>query len=104
MQQYATTLLTVGKNISDLKNQLLCPIQYEHIDEVPKFLADSPSETTYVTQVSNPLVTAQLLIIHFQLKGLPVILLCIYHILLSMRIKTSPRFNSQQNSHLGTHQ
>ena len=41
--------------IDDLDNHLLCPMQCcmngVHISEVPKFLAESPSETTYVIEL-----------------------------------------------------
>ena len=43
--------------ISDLANHLLCPVQCHlkgvHLNEVPKFLADTFSETTHAIQSVN---------------------------------------------------
>ena len=55
--------------INGLENHLLHPMQCHlngvNISEVPKFLADSPSETTYAIQVINTFNAAHTLIILF---------------------------------------
>ena len=59
--------------IDGLDNYLLCPMQCHlngvHIREIPKFLAESPSETTHAVELSNPFEAAHLLIIPLQLSG-----------------------------------
>ena len=40
-----------------------------HISEVPKFLPESPSETTHATELVDPFNAAHMLIILFQSSG-----------------------------------
>ena len=59
--------------IDGLDNHLLCPMQHflngVHINEVPKFLAESPSETTHTIALVDPFNAAHTLIITLQLSG-----------------------------------
>ena len=75
------------------ENHLLCPIQCYlndlHIREVPKLLADYPSETNHATQVINLLDAAHPLIIL-----LPVILMFTPQVLQHMRMRKFQRFIS----------
>ena len=61
------------KFIYGLINHLLCSMQCclngVHISEVPKFLAEAPSETTHATELAHPFDAAQLLTILLQLSG-----------------------------------
>ena len=60
-------------HIDGQENHLLCPMQChlngEHISEVPKFLAESPSETTHAIVLTDPFDTAHPCIIQLQLSG-----------------------------------
>ena len=53
-------ILTINQaiHIDGLDNHLLCPMQCQlngvHISKVPKFLAESPSETTNAIELVNP--------------------------------------------------
>ena len=59
--------------INGLEKYLLCPMQCNmngmHISELPKFLAESPSETTHVIELPNPLDAAHLLSIPLHLSS-----------------------------------
>ena len=46
-----------------------CPLNGVGISEVPKFLAESPSETTHAIELVNPFDAAHLLIIPLQLSS-----------------------------------
>ena len=54
-------------------NHALCPLQYclndVHINEVSKFLAESPSMTSHAIQLKDPFDTAHLLITPLQLSS-----------------------------------
>ena len=60
-------------HIDGLDNHQLCPTKCHlngmHIGEVPKFLSESPSETTHAIELTDPLDTAHLLIIPVQLSS-----------------------------------
>ena len=59
--------------IDGLVNHLLCPMQYHlngvQINEVPKILLETPSETTHALELVNLFDAALLLIILLQLSG-----------------------------------
>ena len=59
--------------INCLKSHLLCPIQCclngKRISEIPKFLAKSPSVTTFITQLTDTFKASHLLIILLQLSS-----------------------------------
>ena len=46
-----------------------CHLNGVHISEVPKFLAESPSETTHAIELVNPFNVAHPLIIPLHLSG-----------------------------------
>ena len=46
-----------------------CCLNVLHISEVPKFLAETPNETTHAIELVNPFNAAHLLIILLQLSG-----------------------------------
>ena len=54
-------------------NHFLCPVQCRmnglFISEVPKFLAETPYETTHTIELANPFNAAHLSIIPLQLSG-----------------------------------
>ena len=68
-------MLIINKaiHINCPENQLLYPMQCHlncvHITEVPNFLAESPHVTTHATQLTDPINTAQLLIIPLKLSS-----------------------------------
>ena len=45
-----------------------CHLNGVHINEIPKFLAESPSETTHALELWDPFDLAQLLILLLQLR------------------------------------
>ena len=59
--------------IDGLDKHLLCSLQCNlngmHISEVPKFVPESPNETTYAIELVNSFNTAHPLIIPLQLSG-----------------------------------
>ena len=59
--------------IDGLVNHLLCPMQCHlngvQINEVPKFLAETPSERTYAIELVDPFNAAHPLIIPLKLSG-----------------------------------
>ena len=59
-------------NIDGLVNHVLCPMQLwlngVYINEVPKFLAESPSETTHAREFSDPFHAAHPLVILLRLS------------------------------------
>ena len=61
-------------HIDGLVNHLLCPMQCclngVWINKVPKFLADTPSETTHAIDLVNPFGATHLLIIPLKLSGI----------------------------------
>ena len=60
-------------HIDGLVNHLLCPRQCclngVHINEVPKFLPETPSETTHAIELVNPFDTTLQLIIPIKLSS-----------------------------------
>ena len=76
-----------------------CHLNGMQIDEVPKFLVETPSETTHAMQLIN---AACPLIIPLQLQG-ATSYFDILKVLQNMKMKRSLRFISLQKSHLGTH-
>ena len=59
--------------MDELVNHLLCPMQCHlngvQINEVPKFLAEIPSETTHAIELVDPFYATQPLIIPLKLNG-----------------------------------
>ena len=95
-------------HIDQLVHHLLCNMQCHlngvHISEVPKFLAETPSERTHAEELVNSFNAAHPLIIQLQLSGITVTLMCFPQVSQNMKMKRSQRFISLQRSHLGTHQ
>ena len=60
-------------HIDGLVNHFLCPMQCHlngvQINEVPKFLVETPSETTHAIELVDPFDTSHLLIILLQLRS-----------------------------------
>ena len=95
--------------IDGLVNHLLCPMQCHlngvHINDVPKFLAETPSETTHAIELVNPFDATHSLIILLQLSSVTS-----YFDVYSPSVTDnegediSQRFISLQKSHFGIHQ
>ena len=62
--------------IDSLDNHILCPMKCHlngvHISEVPKFLAESPSETTHAIKLVDPFNAAHSLTIPLQLSNVTI--------------------------------
>ena len=66
-------MINMAISINGLEKHLLCPMQCHlngmHISELPKFLAESPSETTHVIELPDPFDAAHPLIIPLHLSS-----------------------------------
>ena len=103
-QKY-TLMINHMVQISGLPNHLSCPMQCwlngVQIDEVPKFLADSPSKTAYAIQIRDHINAAHMLIIPYIYKLLPAILICSPQGLQNMRKKRFKHSSHYRRATLG---
>ena len=94
--------------IDGLVNHLLCPMQYRFngmkINEVPKFLAENPNETTHAIELVNPFNATHPLIILLQLSGITSYFDVYSQVLQNVKIMISLRFTLLLKSHHGIHQ
>ena len=90
--QKVILMITQTICIDGLVKHLLCPMQCclngVRISEVPKFLAESPSETTHAIELVHPFDATHLLIILLQLSRVTSYFMCIPQVLQTMRMKT----------------
>ena len=95
-------------HIDGLVNHLLCPKQCclngVQISEVPKFLAETPSETNHGLELVNPFDAAHQLFITHKLSGVINYIDVYSPIIAEYKMKRFQRFISLWRSHLWTHQ
>ena len=93
--------------IDDLVNHLLCPMQCHwngvQINEVPKFLTETPSETTHAIELVDLFDAACLLIIPQKLSNVTSYFDVYSPSIIEYEEEHFQRFISLQKSHLGIH-